>query len=244
MFLGPTDRWPTHSRPLARAALEEARAAGWYFGPSTRGHSFGRLRCLLPEDDLDGDACWVAVFSTSGSADGSDTARVIHDAMRKCRHQITTTAKARFDSPEAAASLAWGKAVRLDQLLEAADGLIEQAAFENAASEIMETAILRLNQDMAADTDELDEQLGELEDRAASEGGRAYAAACRAGTHDPWPPSEGACTLVRLANDVLREVVDLVSAAIGSEDEAKLLAERARLQIHLDRISTRLENLG
>lgn len=86
--LGPGEAWPTHSRPEARDALEEAAAAGWHLRPST-GHTFGRLTC--PHLGQPG-ACIVVVYSTAGPADGSETAKVIRRALRRCPHQPETSA--------------------------------------------------------------------------------------------------------------------------------------------------------
>jgi hypothetical protein len=238
MYLGPTDRWPAHSRPQARAALEEARAAGWWFRPSG-GHTFGRLRCVPPERDLEQEACVVPVYSTSGTADGSDTARVIRDAVRKCPHErdFGTDGGAH---PEGAARLAAGKLAQIAGLVEAAEGLLAKEAADREADDVIEDALRRLAHDIDSPIDGLDERATELERLASLESGRAYAAASRVGAADPWPPRDGARELLQLARAGFKDAVDLVAAAGGSDDEGRVAAERDRLADRLERLSSLL----
>ncbi len=80
-WLGARENWTRHPRPLARAALKEAADAGWSFR-KLNGHSFGMLRC----GDT-AEACKVVVYSTSGPADGSETAREIRKGLQSCVHR-------------------------------------------------------------------------------------------------------------------------------------------------------------
>ena len=136
MYLAPGDQWPLHSRPLARAALEEARAAGWWFRPS-EGHTFGRLRCMPPEQDREKDACKVPVYSTSGPRDGSETARAIRDAVRKCGHDRDNQTSEQVD-PEAAARLAAGALVIVARLIDATRALLRKDRALKEADELLE----------------------------------------------------------------------------------------------------------
>ena len=240
MFLGPADRWPKHPKSQARAALEEARAAGWWFAPSERGHNFGRLRCLPPERDPDGDACKVPIFSTAGAGDGSDTALVIRDAVRKCPHDRGAVADNGPD-PEVAARLAAGKLAQLSALVEAAEALLAKESADRKANEVVEGALRELEHDGATRTDHLDNVVAELERLASGFDGRARAAASRAGAADPWPPHEGAWEVYRLAQTAFGEAVVLVNAAAGAEDERRVEAERDRLEVRLGRVSSLLE---
>jgi len=236
MYLGPTEAWSRHPRPQARAALEEARDAGWWFEHSERGHAFGRLRCMPPERDPDGTACKVMVLSTSGAADGSDTARVIRDAVRKCPHDLTPPVQP--PTPEAAARRASGKLAQTAALVEAAERLVTAHNSAEEAGALLEDALRQLDQGWA--TDELERRIDELEHEAETEGYRAQAAAIRAGAADPWPPKDGARELVNLARDVLDETQELIAAAEGSGVEARLGAERDSLSTRLDRVLTLL----
>lgn len=237
MYLGPTEAWLRHPRPQARAALEEARDAGWWFEHSEKGHAFGRLRCMPPDRDPDGTACKVMVFSTSGAADGSETARVIRDAVRKCPHDLSPLAQA--PAPDTAARLASGKLAHTAALVEAAERLIASHATAKEAGMLFEDAVRRLDQGRAAD--ELEGRIDKLEHESRSEGYRAQVAAMRAGAADPWPPKDGARELVGLARDVLDEAQQLIAAAEGSGEEARLGGERDSLSTRLDKVSSLLE---
>lgn len=235
MYLSPIQHWPKHPRPQARAALEEARAAGWSFRPSA-GHTFGRLRCLPPERDPESEACKVPLYSTSGSADGSDTARVIRDAVRKCPHDRGPQAE-NEPSPEVAARLAAGQLAQIQALVEAMESLLAKEEALRDANNVIEGALRRLADDAGAETNSLEQQATEFERLASIEDGRALAAAYRAGAGRTWPPVEGARELLSLARTSLAAANGLVAAAAGSVDERRLAAERERLQEKLDRLS-------
>jgi hypothetical protein len=239
MYLGPADSWPGHPRPQARAALEEARQAGWWF-KSSAGHGFGRLRCLAPEQDPDNQACKVPIYSTSGSADGSDTARVIRDAVRKCPHGRTTAAAE--PDPEAHARLASGKLAQIDALIVAAQSLASEQAARNNANEILEGALRQLEEDENAHVEHLEDEIARLESEASIVRTRAHTAALRAGFGDPWPPGDGARELLALAEAVFDETVGLIARATGTNAMTRLEAERDRLRASLDRLSTLLDS--
>jgi hypothetical protein len=238
MYLAPIEAWPRHPRPQARAALEEARDAGWWFEHSTKGHAFGRLRCKPPDLDPDRDGCTMMVLSTSGSADGSDTARFVRDAIRKCPHDLSAPAQAL--TPPAAARRGSGRLAQVAALVEAAERLITAHSTAEEAGVMLEDALRELDHGLA--TDELERRIGELERKAEDEGYRARAAALRAEAADPWPPKEGARELVGLARNILDETQDLIAAAGGSGEEAHLAAELDSLSTRLDRVSSLLDS--
>lgn len=240
MYLGPADRWPAHPRAEARTALEEARATGWWFRPS-EGHTFGRLRCAPPESAPTQDACIVPVYSTSGAEDGSDTARVIRDALRKCPHERNPGTQVEQD-PESVARLAAGKLAQIAALIEAAEALRAKEAADRAAHEAIEEALRQLAEDASATVDNLEDQTNELERLALVESGKAYAAASRANAADPWPPEDGMRELVSLARAKLAKIGGLIRAAGGSVEEGRLRAEQGRLNDRLERLSSRLSD--
>jgi hypothetical protein len=182
----------------------------------------------------------VPIWSTAGADDGSDTARVIRDAVRKCQHDRSQMAAFSPD-PEAAARLAGGKLAEIAGLTEAAEALLAENRATQEAQEAVEEGLRRLAEDESADIGDLDERASELERQASGEDGRAYAAAARAGAHDPWPPREGARELLGLARGTLKETVGLVAGAVGSESETRLAARLARLQTRLSRLSSALD---
>jgi hypothetical protein len=238
MYLRPADPWPRHSRPQAGAALEAARAAGWWFKPSG-GHTFGRLRCLPPEHAAGSDACKVPIYSTSGAADGSDTARVIRDALRKCPHDRSPVAAE--PDPEASGRLASGKLAKIAALIDAAESLVAERSARREANEVIDGALRQLAEDQDAAIDHLDEAAAQLGRRAETEHGRAYSAALRAGAGEPWPPAEGAEELAELAQRALQEAMGLIVRAASSEGIGRLEAERDRLVARLERLSILLE---
>ncbi len=235
MYRGKDESWPQHSRPEARRALEEARQAGWWFRPSS-GHTFGRLRCLHPEQHLDAEACVVPIYSTSGSEDGSETARVVRDAVRKCAHERHPPPEPDLD-PEGAAHLATGTLSQVEALAEAGEGLLDKAVALSEAGAVLEAALGELAVDSNAAIESSDEKLAALERKAFEADGRAYAAASRAVASDPWPPDEGAQELLDQARYAYDEAARLVAHATGSSKAAALNAEADRIRIRLDRFA-------
>lgn len=84
---GPDESWSQHSRPRARAALNEARKQGWWLKKATgRAKVWGVITCANPE--LPGEKrCSTNILSTSGSDDGSETAAYINAFVGKCTHE-------------------------------------------------------------------------------------------------------------------------------------------------------------
>lgn len=236
MYLAPGDQWPRHSRPQARAALEEARAAGWWFRPSA-GHTFGRLRCTPPDQDPGNDACKVPVYSTSGPEDGSETSRAIRDALRKCPHHRGGQVPEAL-TPDSAARLAAGALTLTARLIEAAQALLRKNQALTEADGVVEAALGRLDDKAAIDQAEV--AVSELERLARVEDARGLAAAAGADAGDPWPPVDGAQELFTLATERLKAAGSLVMAAQGAEEEGKLAAERGRLASLLQALSTQL----
>lgn len=214
-YLPPAERWPRHPRPMAAAAIEEARAAGWWFKPAS-GHAFGRLRCKQQ-----GEGCVVPVYSTSGPADGSDTARVILSAVRKCPHAGDTTDLG-FPDPAVAAR---GQLAELDRILGAAEALLV------AESSELETE--RLIEGLGSESpDGLDHDtvFDELQTESAKALARGLAYVTDTGLEDPWPPAEGAAELLAIATARLKTVAQIVAAANDRElaDEADRATARAQ----------------
>lgn len=235
MHLGPIDKWPTHSRPLARAALQEARATGWWFRPSS-GHAFGRLRCSAPGE---GEACVVPIYSTSGPEDGSETARAIQDAIRKCPHGRREAPQDQMGA-EGAAQLASGRLAQVARLIDAAGRLLGKEDALRRAEQLIDEALEHLEAGGPVEVTRVEAAAKELERLAAVEDGQALAAAAQAGRGEPWPPGKGAAELVSVAASTLAELSELTASAEGSGEEARLSAELARLEERLAAVSTRL----
>lgn len=123
-FLDSSQEWPSHSRPLAREALRQARKAGWLFRPN-EGHTFGTLKC----SNTDG-ACRLAIYSTSGPADGSMTAKSIKQVLRRCSHQRHDEIDAHTPEPQSTVTeIEW----KVRRLLNAIEGLDQRTRGETAA---------------------------------------------------------------------------------------------------------------
>jgi hypothetical protein len=91
---GPDERWDQHSRPRARAALNDARKQGWWLKKSTgRAKVWGIITCRDPELPVE-ERCSTNILSTSGSDDGSETAEYINGFVGKCTHDRTPMAVA------------------------------------------------------------------------------------------------------------------------------------------------------
>lgn len=199
-YLGPGQRWPKHSRPEARAALREAAAAGWHLRKSD-GHIFGTIKC--PAMGQPGE-CTKSVFSTSGSADGADTARAIRKALRNCPHRDSGEVDV-VSEDEGLADPAIERMVR--RLIAAADGLQRRSL----ATVELERAIDR--DDVAAFDESSQRVVGADNDAqiALTELGRPV---------DPWPPEVGR-----------QELLDEVERLISRVDDADL-ARRLIVTVH------------
>lgn len=193
---------------------------------------------MLPEQDPKNDACKVPVYSTSGPEDGSETARAIRDALRKCGHDRDANQQATPD-PESASRLAAGALALVARLIDAAGALLAKERALAEAGEVIETALRRMDDDRAIV--EAEAAASELERLAAIDDARGLAAAAQAGAGDPWPPADGARELVELAVERLAAAAALIVTATGAEDEGKLGAERDRLDSLVRALSTQLE---
>lgn len=126
-WLGPRDTWPEHSRPLARRALKKMRADGWFLKKSSGGAKvWGVVTCADPSLYGPDVRCSTIVLSTSGPADGSETAKSLDALRQKCTHDHPV--------PGAAAP---GSAANPDDLaaLDEAAVLIERAERAVASAE-------------------------------------------------------------------------------------------------------------
>lgn len=86
-WLGPQDVWPAHSRPLAQRALKKLRAAGWFLKKANAGaKGWGVVTCADPTLYGLEVRCSTYVLSTSGPADGSETAKALDALREKCTH--------------------------------------------------------------------------------------------------------------------------------------------------------------
>jgi hypothetical protein len=195
-YLDPKERWPTHSRPEARAALREAAAAGWHLRKSA-GHIFGTIKC--PAIGQSG-ACTMPVYSTSGPADGSETAKAIRKVLRNCPHQTGTPP----EEADAVRALTDEEIERqVERLLRAVDGLNRRSQ----ANVGVEDAIDR--DDITA----LDEQhqcliVGDNDAQIAwAQLGRPL---------EPWPPA--------VAIEALLTEVERLIAAVDDPERAERLA--------------------
>ncbi len=193
---------------------------------------------MPPEQDPGNDACKVPVYSTSGPEDGSETARAILDALRKCPHDRGEQGSDAL-APERAGRLAAGALALTARLIEAAQALLRKDQVLNEAEDLLDAALGRL--DNGAEVDGVDAVVSELERLASVEDSRGLAAAAQAGAGDPWPPADGARELFVLATERLKAASDLVTAAKGAEEEGKLAAERDRLALLLQALSTQLD---
>lgn len=169
-WISPEEKWPNHSRPQARAALQTARKAGWWLKKAEgKAKSWGVITCGDP--DLPSEQrCRTSVLSTSGSGDGSETAAVINDLVRKCTHQRASTAVVEA-LEEAQALLSQAK-----KCLEAARRLIEEKAHRDLVEDFLqqsETAAAQADELLASAVaeEELANQALEAAETAAEAGG-------------------------------------------------------------------------
>lgn len=191
-FMGADQPWPEHKSPGARRALLAAKEAGWRFRPAT-GHSFGTLKC----PDLD-DPCRVAVYSTSGSRDGSDTAKLILRAVRGCNHGGERV------EPDGSSVDDEDLVRMVDLLLDAAAALAERSAIE---ARVMTAA--------EADDGDAFEMFGQRFVQADNDAAVRFAALGR--PTEPWPPAVAAHELVNEAERCASVAVDpTLGAALSS----------------------------
>ncbi len=202
-FLGKSETWPTHSRPLAREALRQAQKAGWLFRPS-EGHTFGTLKC----GEADG-ACRAVIYSTSGAADGSTTAKHIKQTMRRCPHggkDSATTETDEHEQPEPTPSeVEW----QVRQLIEAVDGLdLRSLSAERSL------AAIEAGDESALDEHERAERRGDNQALTAFDSLRKPV--------DPWPPEVARAELLDEAEHLLSR------GRIDAGDELRSAIEERR----------------
>lgn len=186
-WLGPLEPWPRHPRPLARAALRDAAAAGWHLRKSN-GHSFGTLKC--PAKGTPG-ACTVVVFSTSGAADGSETAREIRKALRACPHRNDIEHAQQDAEAELSDEVI---EARVRRLLEAVDGLDRRERSEAGLDQAIERDDVGAFEEHSRGLTEADND--------------AQIALAELGLPlDPWPPSVGRAELLEEAKDFSRRAM-------------------------------------
>jgi len=222
---GPNEPWDQHSRPLARAALNSARKAGWWLKKSSGGAKvWGVITCGNPALPP-AERCSTSVLSTSGSPDGSGTAQHIHNLVRCCTHERTPHGE--VDALVAAEALV--AAARL--CLEAANSLIDASAHRDLVEDY-----LVQSEAAAREADELlgqalaEEQLADVADAAAS------MAAATAGTS----VKLGIRGLAERARDQTDEANGLV--ADGAGRRARLLKDQCNdIRNHVRALMARLQ---
>lgn len=194
--LSPADQWPRHSRSEAQAALKDAKNAGWFFRPA-KGHAFGVLRCSDPSTETAG--CRLLVYSTAkGPADGSDTAKVIRQAMRKCPHQV--------EEPSEPARSAAQLLRRVDSLLDAC-GRLRRREEAEASREVA----AERGDESGFDSADAEFQLADND--------AAIALEMLGYPTEPWSPEKAIGELIADAQRQLDEVLD-------EADEAQLRHDR------------------
>lgn len=224
-WIGSDDPWPLHPRPEAQKALKRARSAGWLLKPSKNGHSFGWLGCGHIGESI--SECRKSISCTSGAADGSTTARVIDDVMRKCPHVSDTSDAERKAEKTPSADVLLG---RIAGLLRAAELLIERDAAQQRALDLIDDD--HLDEDVAMDA-AIDAE------RAATDCEQSALMATYGEGWATWPPQDGARHLVDLALALAAEFS--VALADAEADEVGDLRERHKqLTTSLDNCLARL----
>lgn len=164
---------------------------GWSFRKSS-GHTFGTLKCC----DLGSPgACKVVVNSTSGPADGSETAKEIRRGLRACPHTQGDAEAA--DIPEPAKNHDSDEVLtaRVERLIVAVRSLDER-----------QTRAAEVDQAIALDDVEAFEEHSHLLTDADNV---AQMALVDLGLPvDPWPPSVARNELLRQAEEFARQAAD------------------------------------
>ncbi len=214
---------------MAAAALEEARANGWWFKPAARsGHAFGRLRCSHPGSRPE-NACTVAVYSTSGPADGSETARNIREALRKCPHDPPSRAQ---QEPEGLVRVLGGRLAVAARLLDSAEALVEALEQDTEAQRVWETLELGDDSRMV----EQETILDQLDRDATRARARGQALAADTGLEDPWPPGEGAGELL----DAVAQILEEIAAVVMTSGDLTIQGKHQSASERMLEISSRL----
>lgn len=166
------------------------------------------------------------VYSTSGARDGSGTARVIRDAVRKCPHESAPSVVA---DPDEIWRTVRAELAGVAQLLSAAEKLLEAVDRDEAAEQLLASAA-------ASESDELLREAVEREALAASAQGQARSSAIAGGYLGPWPPQDGARELASLCEPVLNKVAVIVQSGGDDPKVSPLAAELESLKVRLVRI--------
>lgn len=206
---GPTDTWAKHSRPRAREALRDARRAGWWLKKAAGGAKvWGIITCGDP--DLPGaERCSTTVLSTSGSADGSETAEYINSFVGKCTHDRTATASVNALADAQKLLAVAGKC------LEAARSLIDAQAHRDLVEDY-----LQQSEAAAKEADALLASAVAADERAAQAQASAAHAASAAGASVSLGPSG----LAERARDQAVEARELVAG--DASRDARMLRDK------------------
>lgn len=224
-WLGPNEKWPEHSRPLARDAVARAKRSGWWLRPAS--HAFGRLRCAHPED-LPSGACAVTILSTSGPADGSATAREILKVLDACPHR---TSERGAPDAEDAARQARQLLAQLQRIASAADRLLAWSVERKRADTAFAEAL-------QFDRDDRLVHAAEHDEAAAAAASSAFEDAVAGRVSDPWPPERGAAELVERLAEGLERAEALLEGQPATEMEKALGPLRAGLESLKQRLHT------
>jgi hypothetical protein len=203
---GPNEPWDQHSRPRARAALNDARKAGWWLKKSSASaKAWGVITCGDPDLPLN-ERCSTSILSTSGTRDGSATAEYINDFVGSCPHDRAATSEvdALADAEKLVAAADW--------CLDAARSLIDAQVHRDLVEDYLEQSEVAANEadDLLAHA-LAEEELAEGADTAASD------AAAAAGTST----SVGPTGLAERARDQAGDAKSLVAG--DTSREARML---------------------
>jgi hypothetical protein len=156
---GSDDTWPRHPKPWFRAALEEARTAGWSLYEFSA-HTWGRVICPAGQSS----GCVLIVYSTGRG--GESVARELSSLVRRCPHGdgamigALTVARRQADKADRLVTAAvelWQNDRRRDRALEVLDLAAESA---EEADELFRQAIY-IDADARAAAEDLVDQLTE-----------------------------------------------------------------------------------
>lgn len=204
----PDAVWPDHSRSEARNALTRARQAGWWLKKSSgQAKVWGAITCgdpALPKEQR----CSTIVMSTSGSADGSATARALDTVLRKCPHTRADAGADLLDQAEALVACA-------AKCLETVRALIEARGHRELMEDFLRQAL-----DQSDQADELLAQATKAEELAEVAVGVGEHARAEAGV----PADAEPVDLTRYAEERAASAKRLVADA--TDRAARLLRAR------------------
>lgn len=209
-YLPPSATWPEHPRPLAREALNEARRAGWWLKQGS--HDFGVLLCGEPGSE---ERCKIPVFSTSGPADGSETAKNIRRGLKKCPHYADVPVDVNVN-----VNVNVNEALRnTEQLLRSIVDLRRADAHENDAIAL---------QDRYLETGDETLEVAAFEALEAAEEARrrAHDAALRGEYYSDWRPDDA-------RSDLIESAVQWLEALSSAKESGHLSADEQEKSRHL-----------